>query len=58
MDAHVQRNTASFAEVVGAEFAAEVVDLCVLFADDGHLGDGGVGTDVAVLGYGFMSYEQ
>lgn len=55
MDSHVQRNTASLAEVMSAELAAKLVDFCVFFSHDGHLGDGGVGHDIAVLRCMFVS---
>lgn len=55
MDSHVQGNAAGRAEVVSAELAAELVAFGVFFSHDGHLGDGGVGHDIAVLDCKFIS---
>lgn len=49
MDSHIQRNAAGLAEVMGTEFAAELVACGVLFSNDSHLWDGRVGHDIAVL---------
>jgi hypothetical protein len=56
MDSHVQRNAAGLAEMMSTEFPAELVAFGVFFSNDSHLWDGGVGHDIAILDYKFISY--